>query len=203
MKDKIIYGVGINDAAYPTRIRKSIGYKKQKLIWSCPFYATWQNMLLRCYDMKYQERQPTYKGCFVCEEWLTFSKFRDWMETQDWEGKQLDKDLLVKGNKVYSPNTCVFVSRAINAFILERDQARGMFQIGVHWNKNFQKFRAYCNNPFTKKQEHLGLFDNQEDAHQAWLKRKLELAKMLAAEQDDPRVAEALVKRYENYKEDK
>lgn len=50
-------------------------------------------------------------GCSVCEEWLTFSNFKRWMEQQDYEGKALDKDLLVSQNKTYSSETCVFVPR--------------------------------------------------------------------------------------------
>ena len=77
-------------------------------------------MLQRCYSESHLVRQPTYKGCSVCEEWLTFSNFKSWMEQQDWEGKQLDKDLLVYKNKIYSPETCVFVSSVINSFFVEK-----------------------------------------------------------------------------------
>ncbi len=73
-------------------------------------YKTWRHMLERCYDKKYQAKRPTYIGCSVCAEWHNFQIFAEWMSEQDYEGKQLDKDIKVKGNKVYSPDTCTFVT---------------------------------------------------------------------------------------------
>lgn len=199
---KLVFGVGINNSDYAVDKKETIGYvngkRKQKLVWACPFYRAWVGMLRRCYSVKFLEKQPTYKDCSVCEEWLLFSNFRSWMEQQDWEGKQLDKDILGDG-KLYSPESCVFVSQTVNNFVTDRANARGDFPIGVYWNKNAQKFIAQCCNPFsTKKLEYLGLFACPNEAHQAWLARKLELARILAKEQDDPRVAKALVERYEN-----
>lgn len=197
---KLVYGVGINDADYVTQKKESVGYvdgkRKRKLVWNCPYYQTWVGMLKRCYSTKYQEKRPTYKGCSVSDEWLTFSNFKNWMENQDWEGKQLDKDLLLEGNKVYSSETCVFVAPMVNSFTIDCRAARGEWLIGVYWDKRDRRFHSRCNNPFTKKLEHLGLFTCELEAHQAWLKRKLELAYELAAIQTDERVAKALIDRY-------
>ena len=196
---KLVYGVGINDADYVVEKKETIeenGKRKQRLVWRCPFYQTWKSMLERCYSAKYQKRQPTYKGCSVSEEWKTFSNFRAWMETQDWEGKQLDKDLLFEGNKVYSANTCAFVTRMVNMFTTDSGATRGEWMIGIYWNKVASKFQSQCRNPFTKKRERLGLFTSEQEAHNAWAKRKLELAHELAAIQTDPRVAKALIDRY-------
>ena len=121
------------------------------------------------------------------------------MTGQDWEGMQLDKDLLFTGNKVYSKETCVFVSGMVNSFTIDRGASRGEWLIGVNWEKGRGKFQSGCRNPFTKKREHLGRFDSEQKAHQAWLKRKLELAHLLAAEQADERVGKALIERYTNY----
>lgn len=200
---KLVFGVGVNDADYVVKKWEEIGYvggkRKKKLIWICPYYRAWVNMLARCYSAKYQETHPTYKGCSVSEEWLTFSNFRAWMETQDWEGKQLDKDLLFEGNKIYSAETCVFVKPMVNLFTIDRGAARGEWMIGVCWHKRDCKFLSSCSNPFTKKSEHLGYFVSELEAHQVWIKRKLELAYELAAIQTDERVAKALIKRYTNY----
>ena len=201
---KLVCGVGINNADYAVVKFETIGYVndklKQKLIWSCPFYRVWKSMLERCYSIKTQERSPTYNGCSVAEEWLTFSVFKNWMMTQDFEGNQLDKDLLFEGNKVYSPETCVFVTQTVNLFTCDRGASRGEWLIGVYWDKGANKFRSQCGNPFTKKPEHLGYFTCEQEAHQAWLTRKLELAYELSAIQTDERVAEALLDRYSNYK---
>ena len=197
---KSVCGIGLNDADYAVQRKETIGYvdgrRKQKLVWVCPYYSRWKEMLRRCYSTKLQERYPTYKGCTVSDEWLTFSVFKSWMEKQDREGKHLDKDLLIKGNKTYSSATCVFVTRAVNNFANDHKAKRGEWLIGVDWHKPAGKLRALCNNPFTKKQEHLGYFTCEQEAHEAWLKRKLELAHELAAIQTDPRVAKALVDRY-------
>jgi len=199
---KLVYGVGINDADYVVQKNETImvnGVRKQKRVWECPYHRAWKCMLMRCYSSKYQEKYPTYKGCSVSEEWITFSNFRAWMECQGWEGMQLDKDLLFEGNKVYSKETCVFVSGAVNSFTIDCRASRGEWLIGVCWDKEKGKFKSRCRNPFTKKHEHLGLFLCEEEAHQAWLKCKLELAHLLAAEQTDERVAKALIERYTNY----
>ena len=199
-KPKLVYGVGINDAGYVTQKNETIGYvngkRKQKLVWVCPYYRAWTNMLERCYSAKCQEKQPTYKGCSVAEDWLTFSVFKNWMEAQNWEGKQLDKDLLFEGNKVYSAGTCVFVTPMVNTFSSDRGATRGEWLIGVCWDKGANKFRSSCRNPFTMKQETLGYFTCELEAHKAWRKRKAELAHELAAIQTDERVAKALVDKY-------
>ena len=203
---KLVCGVGTNDSDYAVVEFETIGYvngkQKQKRVWECPYYRAWTNMLQRCYSIKFQERCPTYIGCIVSEEWKTFSNFRAWMITQDWEAKQLDKDLLIEGNKVYSPETCVFVTQTVNSFTTDRVNDRGEWLIGVSWHKGANKFQSKCCNPFTKEQEYLGLFTCEQEAHEAWLKRKLELAHELAEIQEDSRVAEALIDRYSNYKPD-
>ena len=201
-EQKLVFGVGINDADYVVTEWETIevnGARKKKLVWMCPYYRTWKGVIERCYSPQFQERNPTYKGCSVSGEWITFSVFKCWMECQDWEGMQLDKDILFSGNKVYSAETCVFVTKAVNMFTIDSGAARGEWLIGVSWRKDRNKFMSQCNNPFTKKSEYLGLFDSEIEAHQAWLKRKLELAHLLSAEQTDERVAKALIKRYTNY----
>ncbi|HZJ98329.1 MAG TPA: hypothetical protein VFD12_10930 [Oligella sp.] len=202
---KLVCGIGLNDADYVVVKREEIGRidgkRKQRQVWMCDYYQTWVDMLKRCYSTKKQEKHPTYAGCTVATEWLTFSKFKTWMESQDWVGLQLDKDLLFQGNKIYSPDTCVFVSQTVNKFANDHGASRGEWKIGATWNKEKGKFQSQCSNPFTKKRGHLGYFDSEQEAHQAWLKRKLELAKELAAIQTDPRVAKALILKYTNYKQ--
>ena len=190
MLNKLVFNIGINDADY------TVGLKvKGKQVW-CHFYRTWKNMLKRCYDRKTLTNQPTYIGCTVCDEWLTFSNFKAWMENQDWVGKQLDKDLLFTGNKIYSKNTCVFVNDVVNGFVTDCRASRGRYPIGVSLDKRWGKFRARVRNPFTEKQEWLGSFVCPNQAHQVWRKRKYEYACQLADLQEDPRVAKALMDRY-------
>ena len=106
---KLVHGVGINDADYAVANYETIGCvdgkQKQKRVWLCPYYQAWTSMLERCYSAKWHERNPTYKNCTVSDEWLTFSNFKAWMEKQDFEGKQFDKDLLVQVIRFYSAET--------------------------------------------------------------------------------------------------
>ena len=196
-RNRLVFGVGINDADYNV-VEYAIVDGKWKIVWRCPFYKTWGSMLKRCYSEKLQIINTTYKGCSVCEEWLTFSNFKKWMETKDWEGKQLDKDLLGEGNKIYSPECCIFVDSKVNTFVTDCGTSRGEYMIGVCWYRRVSKFRSRCRNPFTGKQENLGLFDTELEAHTAWKKRKHELACELADSKycTDPRLAEALKTRY-------
>ena len=105
---KSVCGVGINDADY--MVSQIVNGKQV----ACPIYRSWANMLERCYFRKFQDKNPTYADCKVCDGWLTFSNFRAWMLTQDWQGKELDKDIKIKGNKVYSPSSCSFVTTKEN-----------------------------------------------------------------------------------------
>lgn len=127
-KESTVYGVGINDA----------DYQVSKGSWICPFYKHWKNMLARCYSPAFQRNQPLYVGCTVDPRWHRFSHFKSWMETQDWEGKQLDKDRKVLGNKVYGPDTCLWLTRKENL------QARPV-TVYVVYKGFWVNLKDYCN----------------------------------------------------------
>ena len=198
--DKLVHGVGVNDLGYRTQVREELtkngGKRIQKTVFLCKYYAVWTDMLKRCYSKKSLESRPSYIGTSVCSEWLSATAFKKWMEQQDWSGKCLDKDIIVPGSKLYSPETCAFVLTATNSFVLARDACRGDYPIGVDFHKPAGKYRAQCNNPFTGKIEHLRLFLTPEEAHESWRKRKHELAQLVAATESDMRIVEALKKRY-------
>ena len=196
-KNRKVQGVGINDADYGVTKHEKINGKCVQ-VWVCPFYETWKSMIERCYSEKFKSKLPSYVGCSACDEWLTFSNFKAWMETQDWEGKHLDKDLLKEGNKVYCPEYCIFVDGKINTFVTDSGNTRGEYMIGVYWNKPRGKFMAQCNNPFTGKREYLGLFTDELEAHLVWKARKHQHACALADSEycTDSRLAESLSVRY-------
>ena len=197
---KLVWGVGINDLDYRTQVLEEVtkngGKKVRKTVFRCKYYAAWINMLKRCYSKKYLERNPSYIGTSVCSEWLSATAFKKWMEQQDWQGKSLDKDIIAPKSKLYSPETCAFVLEATNLFVTASDASRGDYPVGVHLYKRTGKYHARCKNPFTGKQEYLGLFSTPEEAHEVWRKRKHELAQLVAATESDMRVVEALKKRY-------
>ena len=197
---KLVFGVGVNDLGYRVNVYEYVtesgGKRIRKIVFKCKYYAVWESMLRRCYSKKCLERYPTYVGTSVCSEWLSATAFKKWMENQEWQDKCLDKDIIVPGSKLYSPETCAFVLKATNTFVIASDASRGEYPIGVHLYKPTGKYKASCGNLFTEKVEHLGYFSTPEDAHEAWRKRKHELAQLVAARESDPRVVEALKKCY-------
>ena len=167
---KLVYGVGIYDLRYDPSycINKK---NKGKIVWRCPCYQKWISILERCYGEKYLQRVPSYRGCSICEEWKTFSNFMAWMKTQSWEGKHLDKDILIPGNKVYSPETCVFVSNQINQLLKNNHTTRGKYPVGVVLSKHKKKFESGLQR--FGKTCHIGYFETPEEAHEAYKKERI------------------------------
>lgn len=160
-------------------------------------YCRWNSMLLRCYSSDAESENPTYAECTVCEEWHNFQNFAKWYynnHPKDGERYQLDKDLTIIGNKIYSPLTCMFVSQSVNLFTVSRDNDRGSYMIGVSFDLERGKFKAQCNNPFTAKNEYIGRFPSEIEAHMAWRKRKSQHAYKLAIKQSNPKVRDALLR---------
>jgi len=175
---KLVYGVGINDADYPT-------YK-------CPYHEKWHNMLSRCYSEKYQKHRPSYIGCSVCDEWLTFTTFKEWMKSRDWKGKQLDKDILIKGNRVYSPSACVFVSVEINNLLNDHKKRRGKFPVGVSIDKRRNSYQAKIS--MYGKRFNIGHYKTPEEASEAYIKAKIKYIDEISKKESPP-VRSALISR--------
>ena len=137
-------------------------------------YNVWYDMLKRCYDEKCQEKHPTYKDCKVSEEFHNFQDFGKWFDNNYYEieGEKmcLDKDILVKHNKVYSPETCIFVPERINTLFIKCDKSRGDSVIGT--SPKDGKYQVSCNliNPVTgeSKKEYLGFYDTQEKGFETY-----------------------------------
>ena len=127
----------------------NIGYLGENYKYNKKIYDEWIQMFQRCYDPYYLNKKPTYRDCIVCEEWHNFSNFAKWYEENYYEipneRMALDKDILVKGNKIYSPETCIFVSQRINLLFVKKDSCRGNFPIGCDFHKNSNKIRVRCN----------------------------------------------------------
>jgi hypothetical protein len=177
--------VAVNDADYP--VNWSCNGKLKR----CPIFSAWKDMVRRCCNLDYQKKHPSYIGASICDEWLIFSEFHRWAINQDYLGNRLDKDIILKGNKHYSPETCAFVSPELNQFVVGSSDSSG-----VSWHKHANKFISQCRNSITGKREHLGYFTDEALAHESWRKRKHELACQLADMQKDQRVSESLRLRY-------
>jgi hypothetical protein len=195
---KLVCGIGINDADYQVAVvEPRTMHSKTKIIWRCKIYDTWASMLKRAYSKSLHARQQTYEGVTVCEEWRTFSNFAKWMCRQDWKDKQLDKDILFEGNKIYSPETCVFVTQQLNCFLTDSGTIRGRYMIGCDWNKRVGKYRARVNDG-QGAAIHLGYFNSELEAHLAWKTAKHNIAVEYSKEQTDLRLKEALLTRFKD-----
>jgi len=161
---KPVYDVGVNDSWYITQ--PVIDGKRV----TCPTYSKWASMLKRCYSGKYQEKHPTYKGCTVCDGWLTFSSFEEWFELNNITGFALDKDIIRKGNKVYSPDMCLFVPQCVNNLLNDHAAKRGDHPIGVSLKKDTGKYQSLIS--IDGKAKRLGTFITPEDASEAYIKAK-------------------------------
>ena len=159
-----VYGVGVTGTKYLTTIN-GVQTKEYKL---------WTGMLERCYNDAYKKQRPTYEGCEVSDNFKYYEYFYEWCHSQIGfgnEGWHLDKDLLVKGNKVYSENTCVFIPAEINLVLVKSDNIRGKHPIGVYWRKRDKSFVAQVNKN-KGKPEYLGLFKTEIEAFSAYKQAK-------------------------------
>ena len=149
-------------------------------------YTMWQSMLYRCYDEDTHKKHSTYIGC-TCEAFHCFQDFGKWFEENYYECKGevmcLDKDILIKGNKIYSPNTCVFVPQSINKLFEKANKSRGELPLGVSYDKKNKKYLAQCS--VKGKQTNLGRYDTPEEAFQVYKQFKENVIKQVADEYKD------------------
>lgn len=168
---KLFYGVATNSGG---RYKAKADGKITKA------YSTWYSMLGRAYCPKYHARRPTYLGCSVVDEWLEYQDFADWFEAHEYSdhGYELDKDLLLPGNKIYAPDRCVFVPRQLNNLLNGSGATRGPYLQGVSLNKRDNNFLARIG--INGKQKHLGYYDNELDAYNAYKEAKEQYVKRMA-----------------------
>lgn len=193
-RNRLIYGFGINDADY------AVAKKIDGILVVCPFYRSWSHMLERGYSEKYKIKKPTYSDVSVCDEWKYFSNFKEWMKSQDWEGKQLDKDILLKGNKIYSPDGCSFLPSDVNSLLNDCSSIRGDSPLGVSYYSVVKKYvaRAWVDG----KSMYLGHFESKYDAHREWQKTKADNIERVANKQANERIKNALMLRVYQLRDD-
>lgn len=173
------YGIDVAlDAS--EEMKKEAFYKKALKVWN--------SMIQRCGDEKLHALEETYRGCSLCDDWKKFSNFYLWFCNNYYElpneKVQLDKDILVKGNKVYSPETCCFVPHTINSLFTKSNKGRGDTPIGVSWINRDRVYRAQCNNGH-KKRVGLGDYHNAQDAFNAYKTYKEKVIKQIADDYKD------------------
>lgn len=178
--DRSVFGIGfIGEGEYTPTVNGEFTIQ----------YLTWASMLKRCYSKKFHEKQPSYKDCIVCDEWHNFQNFSKWYDDNFYEfdghRTHLDKDILVKGNKLYSPETCIFVPQFINSLFLKRESKRGNLPIGVKkCSGNPKKLEVSCRNN-TKSRGYIGVYNTPEEAFDAYKIHKEKFIKEVAEEHKD------------------
>ena len=183
-----VFGVGVVGTKYPSEVNR---VKTKE-------YVLWTHMLRRCYSDFFKKKYPTYIDCAVSENFNYYEYFYDWCQNQIGFGNNgwhLDKDLLVKGNKVYSEDSCVFIPKEINLLLVKREALRGKHLIGVSWKKANKAFVATVNknkgNP-----KWLGYFKTELEAFNAYKQAKESFVKEQANKwkgKIDDRAYEALI----------
>ena len=176
--NKLVCGVGINDLVTTVKVNGK----------HLKFYSCWREMLRGCYDQNAQKRRKSssYKGCTVCDEWLTLSNFKDWYDKQYVEPDfQLDKDIIKAGNKVYCPEYCSFVPKNLNKLLLDSSASRGYLLLGVTRNNYICKTKKENKQPFTSRcgsilRGYLHSYHKTElEAHNAWRLNKADVIEEL------------------------
>ena len=160
-------------------------------------YQVWKGMLERCYSDKFQAKKPTYKGCIVSENFVCYPYFKKWCNKQigfDQVGWHLDKDILSKGNKVYSEDTCCFVPQEINSLLVRSNATRGKYPLGVSYLTRLGMFEASVS--LGGRNKRIGRFYNAQEAFYAYKEVKESYIKEVAnkwKDRIDPRAYEALM----------
>jgi hypothetical protein len=191
---KLVCGVGVYEKGKYVAYVGGISTKE---------YRIWISMLQRCYLTSVQTKYPTYIGCSVSENFKNFQWFAEWCNNQigfGIKGYQLDKDIIIKGNKVYSEDTCVFLPKPVNMFLTDCKRLRGSLPIGVTLHKLFRvngKIDTYIRACISSDNKNisLGSYDTPEAAFAAYKEAKEAMAKQLAikwAGMVDDRVITAL-----------
>lgn len=146
------------------------------------FYEQWKDMKKRC-NNSINKRNNSYKDCSISDEFLDYDKYYEWAEKNYYQLENekicLDKDILIKGNKLYSPSTCIFVPMRINQLFESSKQSRGLLPKGVTLNNNGRYVARISKN---NKNIFLGSFNSVEEAFNCYKEAKENYIKEIADE---------------------
>lgn len=186
---KLIYGLGIyRKGKYPATLDRK----------ATKTYTMWANMIKRCTPCTYiQDHHQSYIGCECDPSFIEYQNFAEWCQSQvgfGIEGYELDKDILIPGNKIYGPDTCVFVPKALNLLLVNNSPKHGL-PLGVTYIERDARYKARLS--INGVQKNLGHFDSPSDAHKAYQTAKLNYIHVMAKNYQssiDYRVYDALLK---------
>ena len=187
---RLVYGIGVNDADY------KVSYRDNGKKIMCPIYSKWFQMIRRCYSLDYHKIFPSYSGCEVSKEWLVFSNFRKWMKSQDWKGKDLDKDIKILGNRKYSAETCIFVDRFVNSFF----KKTGFDNNGLPDGVSISSCGGFiARGVFMNKKEYLGHFLEKRYAILAYCQFKIKSIYSIQSNPDNLNISKFLFSHIDYY----
>ena len=141
-------------------------------------YTAWRSMLVRCYNKEFLSKNPTYQDCSVCDDWHNFQNFSYWYTREDESGRghAVDKDILVKGNRIYSPKNCCLIPKGLNSFFSDFTKNEESLK-GVGETKSGKFITTIRRN---RKKKRLGTYKTKEEAKSAYSREKAIIAKELA-----------------------
>lgn len=176
-----VCGVGIIGDKYPISINGNLTKE----------YKIWLSMISRCFKKEYKDKYPTYIDVICCKEWLLYENFYEWVHNQEnfskWLNNNsrwcLDKDILIKGNKIYSSETCCLVPENVNNLFIKGNANRNNLPIGVSVCGN--KYRANYHNPYTNKTKYLGVYSTPKEAFDVYKRNKENVIKQIAKSEYD------------------
>ena len=164
-------------------------------------YKLWVNIMTRCDNEDYKKARPVYKDVIICDEWKYYPNFKEWFNEHwyviDGERTELDKDIINKGNKIYSPDNCVFVPQRINSLFTKRNSKRGDLPIGVT-SRNYNNNIYYYSTVSINGKNIAKSFKTVKEAFQDYKFRKEREIKRIADEYKD-RIPQKLYNALYNY----
>lgn len=178
----------IRNPYYPSYL--GIGIVGVKYSSNTKEYIAWSSMITRCYSKLTEQNKNfyyKYQNVSVCKEWLLYETFYEWLHSQDnWDilkdsKFEIDKDILIKGNKVYSPETCCLVPHNVNTLFIKCDKLRGNYPIGVTYKARDDVFEIQCS--INGKETYLGRSKTPEDGFLIYKNFKENLIKQIAHEE--------------------
>ena len=163
---KLLYGVGITDCTKDEKYTKC--------------HKTWSNMIERCYSKLYQENNKQFQGYTVCDEWLTYSKFRSWYDRNYYEvpGMAIDINRNWYGSNIYGPDTVLFLPRELRKALNSVNCKNASGYAGVCFDKAKGKYKASIS--INARRVHIGMYNTAHEAGDAYkVEREIYISKMI------------------------
>ena len=174
-------GHGCNKCYQCSKHKKGIAILDIPNMCTTECYMAWRGILERTMSNEYKQKFPTYTECSICKEWLIFSEFKKWFDDPQngfKKGYHLDKDLLLKNNKHYSPETCCFLPHQLNLVFSNKTKNNKLPKGVTRVTNTSDRYQSsVCT---SGKSIHLGVYDTPEEAFKSYKYAKEKYIKEIA-----------------------